>query len=131
MKKKGFTLVSLLVALAILGILFTYTTMSTSGFIDTLRLKAAVKEVVSALRAAQAKAIASKQTVKISFASNKYTIDGKAYSLPGKVRSLKDKEIRFSSSGYPPVGYSGTLTLTSGKHSKKVIISSHGRIRIE
>jgi prepilin-type N-terminal cleavage/methylation domain-containing protein len=131
MKQKGFTLVSLLVALAILGILFTYTTLSTSGFLDGLRLKSAVKDAASALRSAQARAVAEKRTIRVSFISDSYLIDGKICNLPGKIRAHKDKEFRFSASGAPLVGYSGTLILTNGKQIKKIIISSAGRIRIE
>jgi len=131
MKQKGFTLVSLLVALAILGTLFAYTTLSTSGFLDGLRLKAAAKEATSSLRSAQARAVAQKRTVIVSFVSDSYSIDGKTYSLPGKIKVQKDKEFRFSSTGAPLVGYSGTVIFVSGKHIRKIILSSAGRIRVE
>lgn len=55
--RSGFSLVELLVVLAIIGLLLTLTPLIFSGTIERLRLESTARELVSALRITRARAI--------------------------------------------------------------------------
>lgn len=131
MKLRGFTLISFLIALSLLGLLFSYTALSSSGFLNSLKVKAAAQETASYLRMAQSRALSEKRTIKVIFTAEGYSCEGKSVEFNSGVRLQSDKEIAFSNSGFPPPGYSGTLTLLCGKFKRKVVVSSIGRVRIE
>ena len=84
--KKGFTLLELLIVLAILVLGFTVVAFNISSGKSSLEHQAAVKDIVSALRYARAQAMMFHQekTVAFNLAKNTYTVSGRGreYSIP-------------------------------------------------
>ncbi len=122
MLKKGFTLIEILIVISLIGILFTAAYFNHSGYVEISKLNAAKTQIVSDLRAAQNKATNEHKTVSITF-------DNKT-KLPSGI-TVSNKIIKFAASGFCPPGYSGTIILSGKKKSKKIIVSSNGRVRVE
>ena len=83
---KGFTLLELLVVLFIVVLGFAMVGINLSSGDDATALKAAARDMVSALRYARGQALMSHQeaTVTIDLSDNSYTVSGrdKAYPIP-------------------------------------------------
>jgi len=146
----GFTLIEILVVLSIVGILAASSIPILSNVFNVSQLKREAQNIVAELRLAQEMAETKKTTCCISFKSKsifyesaqifverydyfkgKY-VNIKSIELPKKFDFKEDKVIKFSSSGSPPAGGSGTIVLKdAGGREKKIIVSSIGRIRIE
>jgi general secretion pathway protein H len=113
--RAGFTLMELLVAMAIAGMVLAVAVPSSAKFYDSLQYRAAVKDVVASLTAARHAAVdtGAAQDVAINPVTNEVFLLGKRKQLPEKlsieVRSARqlNKEslgiIRF----YPEGGSSG------------------------
>lgn len=121
--KSGFTLIELLIVVGILGILTSFSFPTLFGFRDKICLDAYSRLAASQIRNTQGLAMAKSETCgwKASY-----------LSLPGNISVLAGREFKFSSSGFPQVGKTGTETLKikSGR-IRKIILSSVGRVRIE
>lgn len=83
---KGFTLLELLIVLAIIVLGFSVVAFNASSGKGSLEQKAAVRDIVSALRYARGQALTFHQEKTVSFdlAKNSYTISGrdKEYTIP-------------------------------------------------
>lgn len=104
-RRRGFSLVELMVAVGICGLLFSLSFPTLAKFRSQLGLETAARGMASELRKCQASAMSKGETVACS-----------------------GTKFKFSSSGSPPPGGSGTHWIG---HKKKVILSSAGRVRIE
>ena len=123
MKKRAFTLVELLVVIAVIGTIIAFAYPTTSRFSSQINLNNGAKELVSTLRANQAKAISRRESV---------ALDTATYRLLGDIKAINDKRITFSPSGFPTVGGSGTIILQNRfGQTKSIVVSSIGRVRIE
>ncbi|MBU0759563.1 MAG: GspH/FimT family pseudopilin [Candidatus Omnitrophica bacterium] len=152
-KKRGFTLVEMLVVLAIIGMLLGISIPFTSGFGKGLRIKTASRAILGTLRVARSSAITyrDRQMVVFDAQEGAYWIqdeDGniseKKHKLPGSIKfelpgnkesdpiTFKDDAVIFVPSGAVE-GPSGTITLSDkGGDSRTIsIISSTGKITIQ
>ena len=123
MSKNGFSLVEMVIIISILGVLFAVTLTTFTNFSARLSLVASAKSLAAELRALQSQAITRHETL---------TLDLAKLNLPRNIKLTKFHNIRFSASGFPPPGGSGTLILENkfgGR--KKIIVSSAGRVRLE
>jgi len=79
--KKGFTLVELMVVIAIIGIISAISSLSLVTGLPKYRLKRASRDITSHLRKARSTAIKTSSSVIIQFATdnNSYSIDGRLY----------------------------------------------------
>lgn len=143
--RRGFTLIEILVTLLVFGLLLSLSVLTFSRFLDSLKLNGTAKQVASDLRLSQEKAMAEHTMYQIAFEKEKSTyvigkddlfeggkVEIKTIELPRRLYFEKSKTIKFAASGFPPPGGSGTVVIrTKSGGSKKVIVSSVGRVRIE
>lgn len=145
---KGFTLIELIVVLGIVGIL-ALLSIPTFGYLTTtLELQTAASQIASDLRGAQEKALTSHFSHQIVFRKRCASVPRTRYIIKRdnlfkgleEVRNIElspgldfktDKTLKFSPTGFPPPGGSGTVILQAGTRSKRIILSSLGRVRIE
>lgn len=147
-KKYGFTLLEMMIVVAVMGILSAIATPNLMSYMAERRLNGAARMVMSDLMAARQKAVSINQQVKVSFVSNHaYRIWNDA-DKNGTVADnegdnlLKDihpdyNDVTFSASANPifyPRGTAGmtTVTLTSSRTgtSKSVTVAITGRVKI-
>jgi len=85
-KNSGFTLLELLIVLVIIVLGFSVVAINASSGHRALEHKAAVRDIVSALRYARGQALMTHQETEVSFnlADNSYTVSGrdKVYTIP-------------------------------------------------
>jgi general secretion pathway protein H len=149
---RAFTLVEMLVVLAIIGMLMGISVPFTSRFGRGLRIKTSARAVLSVLRAAKSSAVTHRQKYFVFFdvKNNEYWIQDsngnifeKKYRLPSSVEfRVKDDEesdpVTFEQDKavFLPggsVGEGGTVTITDKQGDSKIIsiLGSTGRIVIE
>ena len=134
----AFTLIELLIVLAVVGILLAFSVFEMTGFRNSLEYSNSVNQILSDIQLTQQLASSTSQTCRISFSSssNTYSIS-KAGAVYMNITS--GKNIRFSGkmyfefieSGETAVGGSGTLTIAGSSNPKKIVVSQRGRIRVE
>lgn len=130
-KQSGFSLIEIVVVVTIIGIVLALISMQFSSFSDKLKLKAVSKLIVSSLSTGQQTASSEKKAVEIVFDYYSYSVSGSKIDLPKPIRIINPQTVIFSQSGMPIPGFFGTIVITDGKRTTKVIISSVGRIRTE
>lgn len=109
MKRPAFTLIELIVVLAILGATIFVAQPGLRRFSASLELNAQAKALAVELRQLQSQA-----------------------RLTHSLQKHDNSKIAFAASGFPPPGGSGTIVLKNRfNQTKKVIVSSSGRVRIE
>jgi len=148
-KKAGFTLIELMIVIAIMAILAGIAAPNFQTYMTQRRLNGAARQVMTDLMAARMKAVSLNQKVKVSFGSNHtYQIWNDADCN----RTVADNEgedierdihpdyhdVTFSASANPVFQTRGTatistitLTLTSSSESKDVKVYLTGRIKID
>ncbi len=153
MKKQAFTLVEMLVVLAVITLILGLSLPFTSGFGKGLRLKTAARAILGTLRVAKSNAITYRQKYVVFFDkdNSEYWIEddeGKLFErkrrLPPSIkfedRSEEDADpitfegdrVAFYTTGAIEEG-SGSVTITDKQGNSKTIsiIGSTGKIRVE
>ncbi|MDD5413142.1 MAG: GspH/FimT family protein [Methylobacter sp.] len=141
---KGFTLLELTVVLFVVVLGFSVIGLNLSSGSDTTEIKAAARDIVSALRYARGQALISHQetTVAIDLGDNSYTVSGrdKLYQIPKSIditvvtaqNELTGEgmaNIRFFADGSST---GGRITLERGHTSWKIDINwLTGQIELE
>jgi prepilin-type N-terminal cleavage/methylation domain-containing protein len=144
MNKKGVTLLELIIVMVIIAIGATLLAPGIGTWIPTYRLRGATRDVVSALRTAQMKAISLNTDYQVNFLNaTTYVIEYRNtlgnFIAEGSQQTLPTG-IQFTS--FPPgsrflfnpnsTASTGSLTLTNTKGSTRTIslTTSTGRIRV-
>jgi prepilin-type N-terminal cleavage/methylation domain-containing protein len=134
--KTGFTLLELMIVVAILGIVSAIAAPNYTNYMAERRLKGAARMVMSDLMAARQKAVSQNINVTVAFTSSYlYTVTGEA-----TVRDIRKEyvDVTLAASGnpifYPRGTATGTtVTMTSVRTgvSKYVKAASTGRVKID
>ncbi len=148
MNQKGITLIELLTVMVIIAIGAALTTPNIGGWLTSLRLRSATRDVVSMMRVAQIKAVSNNILYRVTFdtANNKYflensqdsgitwTREGEDQALPSGVQfntTLAGNTATFNPNS--TASASGNITLNNTKGSTKTVslLALTGRIKIE
>ena len=142
---KGFTLIELMIVIAIMGIIATMAVPSYQTFMAQRRLNGAARQVMSDLMAARMQAITQNNEFKVFFPDNhQYQIldddDNDGIADTGEAVHTKDiqtdyYDVTISRTGDPIFYPRGTawgtsITVTNSRGSKCVSVASTGRVKI-
>lgn len=138
----GFTLVEILVAIAILAILAAVALPNWGPILGSYRLRAGVRQVYGELQRARMRAIAENRRIRVQFfnasdtyqiqrentpGSNTYNTTGILIPLPGGIKVEADATITFQPRGTADAG-SARLCNNAGEFTN-VCVASNGRVR--
>jgi prepilin-type N-terminal cleavage/methylation domain-containing protein len=147
MKKEGITLIELVVVMAIIAIGAALIAPNIGAWIPSYRLRSASRDVVSALREAQMKAISTKIPYQVSFnpAAGSYILqyqdtggnwinEGASQKFPSGI-VIRGITFPGDKANFSPnyTASTGNITLENTRGSSKTVTltSSTGRVRIQ
>jgi len=149
MKKKGVTLIELVVIMVIIGIAAAFFAPNIGAWLPNYRLRSAARDIVSTMRTAQIKAVSTNLQYRVNLnpadvGANSYRLErntggvwineGPAQSLPTGVtivgNTLPNQRAEFNQNS---TSSSGNLTLqnTRGTERRLTITPSTGRVTIQ
>ena len=121
----------MVIAISIISILALFSYISYSSYLSSNKLTAAANQAASELRLIQNQAKTENKTYQIVFFADSYQVNNsEKVKLPPNV-ATNQKIFKFAASGFPLPGYSGTLVLKCNGKTRRIIVSSVGRIRVE
>ena len=154
----GFSLIQLLIIVAITAIIASQSLQSFSTMLKAIELKGAVQLVYFQIQAARHQAVAKQQDIQLDIVDGQYwcigitdqatcdcqspqscTIDGVEkvtsydefrYTQMAASTFAHNNQSRFSPPRGLAQGYAGSVTLTNTEQDFKVIVSNTGRVRI-
>jgi prepilin-type N-terminal cleavage/methylation domain-containing protein len=138
MTRRGFTLVEVLVGVAIAAILAGASALVTSSLATALRLTASARTLAEAMRETRGRAMAEGSPLDVRFdaTAGRWTIaalDGtvrRTEPLPASVSFVAlpaRARIRFDSSG---AAENGTIALGGGTATCRIVVNQRGRVRL-
>jgi type II secretion system protein H len=144
-KQSGFTLVEMMVVIALIGIITAAVIPNFIGWRNNAKVAQAARQVYSDLQTARTTAIKNNATISVDFnvGSNNYTMRGKVKALPSGV-IITDAD--FTTTGnvatFNNLGFGRTFTdaqndgtitvkLANSKRSSTIQVNSAGNIRIQ
>lgn len=100
-RQSGFTLVELMLAIAVASVLLAVAVPSFQGFMDRTQLQHATREIVNVIKAARERAVANGETVTVLHGGNSVTCDyvGETLQNPCETYSLTDGDLALSGGG--------------------------------
>lgn len=133
----GFTLLELLVTMALMLVLFGTAALSLAPLRSSLHLSSAVQQVATDLRLTRMKAISQNSRFQISFVGTTYTIQKCVPTCTDQSGAIVLPEgITVSASTTPqflPRGTSGgaaTITVSNGTKDRQVEVTPVGRVKV-
>lgn len=146
MRQRGITLVEMVIVMAIIALGAVVMVPNIGAWLPTYRLKSASRDIVSTMRVAQMKAVATNANYRVSFddaaktyilqrqSGTSYTNDGTSQALPSgisinSVSFLGNKYVTFNPNS---TAVSGSIVLENPKGARKTItvLSTTGRVNV-
>lgn len=140
MKRKhsaGFTVVELIIVIAILAVCLTIAMPNIATFSSLYRLKEGAREVATDLQLTRLLAVKENQTFQVVFGSNSYQVIRLSDGIVAKSRSFvsdyPDLNLANVSVTFDPRGLSNgnTVTIANSKGTKNVSVAPTGRVMIQ
>jgi prepilin-type N-terminal cleavage/methylation domain-containing protein len=140
MKRKhspGFTLIELVLVLAIAAICFAIAMPDIATFSSAYKLRAAAREVATDLQLTRLLAVKENKTFQVIFGSNSYQVIRLSDGIVAKSRSFgpdyPDLNLTNASITFDPRGTSNgsTVTVANPRGTKNVSVAPTGRVVIE
>ena len=146
MNRKGVTLIELIIVMVLIGIGATLLAPGIGAWLPTYRLKSATRDLVSAMRVAQLKAISANTTHRVSFdlGTGGYILQRNSGGIfvDDEVTGILPGGVQFKSTTFGggvvdffanSTSLNGNISLRNAKGAEKTIRVSGltGRIRIE
>jgi len=134
MKRKGFTLVEMLLVLAVLGVLMSLGTYGMQRYVKTLRLSESAHKVQSFLAQARNQAIKRSEAAYVDVGGNTLRLyDGndqlkKTLNLPYRSQVAPGTRVYFTGRGLPDHQYVFTVQL--GDRNRSVVLLPTGKVVI-
>ncbi|MBI3301922.1 MAG: GspH/FimT family pseudopilin [Deltaproteobacteria bacterium] len=154
---KGFTLLELLVVIALLGILGSLVSLRVAPLLSRTRLDSGARQVATDLQAVRMKAVAQNHRFRVTFrpSTHDYVVDRdeggvwQRHALHGHEPGVADSavlalppgvgisavnsggDVIFVPRGYVDGGITITLGAATGGNPKRVVVNPAGRVRIE
>jgi prepilin-type N-terminal cleavage/methylation domain-containing protein len=131
--RRGFTVIEVLVVLAVASVLFGIAIPSFLAWLPGLRLSSAARQVATDLQLARMKAISENTSYTVTFdpTTVSYTFTGQSRDIdelyPGITLALSGGNPTFTPRG---TANTVTITLSNGAQRKLVCVTSVGRINI-
>ena len=143
-RREGFTLVEIVVTLAIISILAGIAIPNWSTLLPTYALNGAARQVQSELHKLKSRAVTENTNFRLVFSTTSYSMErysGSSYTATGETRPLpagitlagtSDTTLGFTSRGASIDSTDKTVKLCNIKSvAKNVVLSDIGRIRID
>ncbi len=133
-RRRGFTLIEMLLVIAIMTILMSVMVLPGKTFLERIRTKSALDSIVSQIRMARSQAITQSTTCLVRFEGGKIYISSgsgtKEQTLPSSLKLKEAVTFGFTSAGHP--SESGTIVLTekNGKEHRISVAVGTGRVRL-
>ncbi|OPL12393.1 MAG: hypothetical protein AVO39_04270 [delta proteobacterium MLS_D] len=135
----GFTLVELMIVVALMGIMAAIAAPSFQTYMANNRLNGAARVVMTDLMYARSQAAMENVNFKMEFSGNSYSIVRTDNDEVRRSRNIQNEyyDVTMTSNQdfiFRPNGTvtaAGTVTLTNSKGTKLVVVSMGGRARIE
>jgi prepilin-type N-terminal cleavage/methylation domain len=131
---KGFTMIELIVTLAVLAILVAIAIPTYNGLMPRYRLNGAARQVATDLMKARMQAVKLSTNVTVTFTTTGYTISGGSYSETFNIQS-QYPGVSIPTTGGPQFHPRGTaastftVTLTNSSGSKDIEVNIAGRVK--
>lgn len=145
-KQSGFTLMEMIITVAIIGIIMAGVVPNMIGWRNNARLSQAARQVYSDLQGARSRAIKTNRTVQIVFdnAADTYSVNGTTRRLPGGIEmdsavfnAQGDGTASFNNYGFgrdnqnADNGGQIVISLAGGSRSSTISVFPSGNIRID
>lgn len=127
---KGFTLIEVVIAMVILGILVAVAAVKSTG-VSSASARGAAEMIQGDIRYAQEAAMAEHAAQSVIFASgsSSYTIGPETQELPSGVTISNDFTVTFDSLGEPTEG--GAVSISADGQTKTITVSDYtGKVSI-
>lgn len=141
MRRRGLTLIDLLLTLVVLGLLLTIGTARVASLIDAARVRAAATSLLGALEAARGSAIRLGSGSELALLATRWEVrsvvagdtvlswSGVGHTGQGVLLTGAGAPIRFGGDGLAVGVANRTMVVSRGSVSRTVILSRLGRIR--